>query len=383
MALKIQTSGGMKKIDTNLHKPVTFIGGNKYILDKAWVFVNGVKNIIWGQSGVQIDYISSTGSLGGGNLFAIGENWVNCYNNNTVYRIDISNLSNPTLVQNVAWGNVLRYNGFQSANDFVFESWNTATRTASKLSVDSNGGVSVLDSSAITATSSSTNTTTFVGATDNKIVCAFSEITSIQPTTVYKRSFYWSGVLKYAESNWVGGLGTLCQTTSSSVLIKKGTSAIYSATESGLTSLGVNVSFVDSIYDNGNVYCLSADSGNNVVNKYASNDLGNVLYSYSEGVGKKIKIIGAVSGNLYVLVVPTANISSASEVKFVILDMADLTSIHNEVLPNDPFNENNGVPTFWIDCKGMFQVSQTGFVGVSTYNANTLGLRIARFSTIF
>lgn len=382
MALKIQTSGGMKKIDTNLHKPVTFIGGNKYILDKAWVFVNGVKNIIWGQSGVQIDYISSTGSLGGGNIFAIGENWVNCYNNNTVYRIDISNLSNPTLVQNVAWGNVLRYNGFQSANDFVFESWNTATRTASKLSVDSNGGVSVLDSSAITATSSSTNTTFFAGTTDNKFLCVFSEIVSFQPTTTYKRSYYWNNVLKYAENNQVGSIGSLCQTTSSAVLIKKG-SAVYSATESALTSLGVNVSSVDSMYDNGNVYCLSADSGNNRVNKYASNDLANVLYYYTAGVGKKIKIIGAVSGNLYVLVVPTANISSASEVKFVILDMADMTSIHEEVLPNDPFNENNGLPTFWTDCQGMFQVSQTGFVGVSTYNSNTLGLRIARFSTIF
>ena len=100
MAVKVCINGQMKKIDTTLHKPVIFLNGQKKVLAKAWTFINGTKVQLWGQDGVQVDYIRADGLLSGWNkMVAIGESWATVAGSRSgtpsVSRLNISNISSP------------------------------------------------------------------------------------------------------------------------------------------------------------------------------------------------------------------------------------------------------------------------------------------------
>lgn len=385
----------MKKIDTNLHKPVTFINGTKYKLDKAWTFVNGEKQLIWGESGVQIDYISSTGSLGGGNIFSIGETWANVSNNNTVYRLNITNLSNPTLIQNVSWGNIKCYNGIQSSTNDVFEAWNDSSHTGYKINLNNSDGTLSVDSSqAFTIpTYTSLGVTSyrpngFVGKIGNNFMAWWYTVSTVASTRQYSQHFLVNDVDTYTKTSFAP-ISAMCQCTDSSILgyayNTTGTPAymLHSITTANCSALSVNLgSELNSYYCDGSyVYISHGDSSTGMtIDKRAGNDIPNALETYTGSANTKLKIVGEINDLLYVLSVPASNISASSEVKLILLNTSDLSFAFEKVLPNDPFNENNGVPTFWVDCKSMPQVSKTGFLGVSTYNQSTLGLRIARFS---
>lgn len=380
MALKIWKDGAMKKIDTNLHKPVIFIEGTKHKLDKAYTFVNGVKHELWGAGGVQIDYISSTGTLAGGNIFAIGEDWANVWYNNSILRLDISNLSLPSLLQSVAWGNINKFNAdYQgTATNSVFASFNYNNYTGYKLLLNNSDGTMVVDkSSVLSATSSYTNSKNLLGITNNSIVNKLTETLSWKPTTINHERVFWNGTEKYAFSQVFNGLMQVADNSILAITSNYGT--IYSCSESDYTAVGTG--FDRGVYDNGYMYCQSNNASGKFITKRASNDIPTVLYRYPTTADNttNYKIIGMIGDYIYCLKTPVSS-TSTSEVKLLLLNKSDLTVAFERVLPNDPFNENNGLPTFWTNCTMQAQFSRTGFLGVSTYNAPTLGLRIARFS---
>jgi hypothetical protein len=378
MALKIWLNGSMKKIDTNLHKPVTFINGDKYKLDKAWTFINGVKHEIWGAGGILIDYISSTGILGGGDIFSISENWLNCSRNNNVYRIDISNISNPVLIQNVAWGSVINANCYQmTSSNNIFESWNGSNNTGYKLSENKETGeIQVLSSGQLTASESGTKG--LIGCTNSNIITKIDVLVSLHPVQLHKTRFYWNDTFKYENYNSYNGL---VQNGDNTYLVKSYTSGagyiVWLANESGLTqqSWTEQTPIQGAYYNNGYIYAYTDSQ----ITKRGINDLSNVLEYYDAGLNKKVKLLGEIDNNLYVLSLPTT-VNPDSEIKLILLDSSDLSVVMEKTLENDPFNENYGNPTFWVNCTFKPQVSQTGFLGVSTYNASTLGLRVVRFS---
>lgn len=402
MALKIQTSGGMKKIDTNLHKPVTFIGGDKYILDKAWVFVNGVKNIIWGESGMQIDYISSTGSLGGGNIFAIGENWVDCTWNKNVYRIDISNLSNPTLIQNVQWGSAVSYNGYQTViGSMVFynREYTSGVYTSNKLFLDPVSGV-------ITVGRSKNDTNIYLCDTDNYLITETNRTKTFPNTRItYGTNFYWDGILKYSTGrepanvqDTSGNLvlsGSAIQVDQDSIIFNLSGSygsgsGLYLGTDTTYNRLtgtrSGNLMYDDNAitqeYYNGTAFVGNAPKTAISLLDKTSYAETHIFDTDFDNTGKILKFLGRVGNYYYVITMPN-NSNATSGVKVVALNKSDLSVAFSRDLPADPFEENNGTIAYWYNCSTVPQVSQTGFVGVSTYNANTLGLRIVRFSAIF
>ena len=109
------------------------------------------------------------------------------------------------------------------------------------------------------------------------------------------------------------------------------------------------------------------------------------LYRYDtdyDNTGKILKFLGRIGNYYYVITMPSLA-NATGGVKIIALNKADLTVAFSKDLPADPFEENGGLITYWKNCSTVAQVSQTGFLGVSTYNSNTLGLRVARFSAIF
>lgn len=407
MAVKVCVNGQMKAINTNLHKPVIFLNGQKKVLDKAWIFINGQKKLLWGETGVQIDYISSTGSLGGGNLFAIGNDWADCYYSGTVYRINISNLSNPTLIQSVAWGSVENFNGYQTTSgNMVFStSYLTgmpSTTTSNKMVVNPATGV-------ITINRTDTYGNFYLQQTDGMLATystrSKSFATSHSTISIqYGTNFYWNGVLKYStgreptSASDTSGLlklnGNALQVGQNSILFNLtgnyGNPGLYVGNDSTYSRVNNAKGGLD-LYDD-NAIVRSYYSGSvtfvsgapttklSIMDKTSYND----LYSYDvdfDNTGNVLKFLGCVGDYYYVIVMPN-NSNATSGVKLVLLDKSNLSVVFTKDLPADPFGENSGRITFWSTCKGMPQVSQTGFIGAGTYTTGSK-LRIVRFSEIF
>lgn len=391
MALKVWLNNSMQKIDTNLHKPVTFINGTKYKLDKAWTFVNGVKQQIWGESGVQIDYIKSDGVLGGGNVFAIGETWANVWNNKVVYRLNISNLNSPSVAQSLSWGNINHCSYYQSTNSTaIFATLDAQNKTGRKVAMSvSDGSMSVTQTATVTDSYSGTTGFSLFGMTNSFIVFDYSVLQQLRPSVIYTHNIYWNNVKKYSQDLMGMSYHPLVQTTSSTFLVGTSLSGasgyvVESFSETGYTSAGslYGSGGTNMIYDNGNLFYTSINSSIGNIVKVAANDVSTVLYRLEAGENRKFYLFGKIDSYLYCLDLPTTSAAN-SVVKFKLLNASDLTVAFEKVLPNDPYNENSGLPTFWMNATCIPQVSHTGFVGLGTYTASTLGLRIARFSTIF
>lgn len=380
----------MQQIDTNLHKPVIFLNGTKYKLDKAYTFINGEKKILWGESGVQIDYISSTGSLGGGYVFAIGENWVDAYRSSVIYRINISNLSNPTLIQNVTWGNVRDFNGYQTtAGTMMFdtERYSSGNATSNKLQVSTTDG-------SIVVGGNGTYTGTYLMFTDNNLVTRTARTYYIQQTgqsRTFGTNFYWNGVLKYSTgrtptsaTDVSGDLylnGSALQVGQDSIIFNLtgnygSGSGLYLGTDSSYNRVANGIGGTK-VYDDDAIL----NDGSNRVSLLDKTSYAELAY-YEANIGDVLKCLGRIGNYYYVLTMPS-NLTATSGVKLILLNKSDLSVAFTRDLPSDPFNEYEGKITFWLNIVYTMQISQTGFLGVSTYNTSTLGLRIARFSGIF
>lgn len=403
MALKIWLNNSMKKIDTNLHKPVTFINGTKYKLDKAWTFVNGEKKQIWGETGVQIDYISSTGTLSCGTIFCIGETWACGSYNKNVYRIDISNLNNPTLITNpVAWGVAGYYSSYLSnGTDSIFHAYNSTNSQVNRLKVDINGNVSAIKS--FNYSGSSLN-----GFVNNY---AFSTtplthiVSTTHTTTSYKygTDYYWNTEKKYTTGTWSsspyqnytavfyseGGLQIDDNTLLINISANPGASSshgLYKATYGGLTKVNSNQITRMKLLD-GNVICRTLYQGGGLATQN-SNTLAIIdktsyaelhRYPSSSDNSHRIHFLGKIDSYYYVITIPSSDTVSG-EVKFVVLNSSDLSVVFEKQLPDDPFNEDNGKATFWVNGSCTPQISNTGFLAFSRFVPATLSLRIARFS---
>lgn len=391
MALKIWKDGAMAKIDTSLHKPVIFLNGTKHKLDKAWVFVNGEKKEIWGESGVQIDYISSTGVLGGGIPFAAGENWLDCYYNNVIYRIDISNLSNPTLIRQVTYGDIQAYNNYQSTQTYkVFSTKHNSSKTNYKLKMDNTTGeISALSSCTITATSSGTNAINSVGITNNNFIDCFSILRSLRPAQIWDRYVYWNNVQKYSagifmpyyyfqdgNDTFIGynnGLKRFSQT---------GMTDISGSVPSEYYNITTTDFLPRQIFDDG-TYVFSCN--NTTIYKKEITDLENEVATYTvDDADYKLRLMGQIGNYIYCLRVPSASSINTPDavIKLILLNSSNLGVAYEKVLPNDPFNEYYGFPTFWGSSRAIPQISGTGFIGFGMYDSSGLKLRVARFSGI-
>ena len=395
MAVKVCVNGVMKQIDSTIHKPVIFLNGQKKVLDKAWIFINGEKKMLWGQPGVQLDYIVGNGLLTNYNrLVAIGETWATMAGvgsaNPNVSRLNISNLSSPVVVQTVGWGYDLRNNTYLSdGNKLVFYGYNYDSRVLNRLGCSFSDGVVSVEKSYTTAGQ------TIIGDIGSSSI-EYETLKRIftQPQTLtrqYGTRFYVNGSsvysvghqpssvsdgnygprlsdvgVQYSNSAWYGTFSG-----SGSYATDGGTWTIGTASASKVSSTAYNMMLVDG--EN----IVVGDSAVRLVDKTSLS----VVYS-SETLattGMTYKVIGRNGDYYYVVQYPSTAVLDGV-VTLYLLDKDDLSTVYTQVLPTDPFNEYSGVSTFWNNCYVSQQVSGSGFLGVST--SGNAQFRIIRFSEL-
>lgn len=403
MALKIWLDNSMKKINTSTHKPVIFLNGDKYRIDKAYTFVNGVRHQIWGETGVQIDYIASDGVLNGGDLYAIGDDWMVLNYNLNVLRVDISNLSNPTLIQSAAWGSIKKYNAYQSTlteSVFYANGSSISPYSYNKLLIEQDGSISVGSSAIGTGLY-------FMDGTNTEVVTStlLRQNTAQAPNVkwaCYGSDYYFDSVKKHTSGTYTAGntssliSGNIYVATGGSTGIyrpdaslqigddkllvnlwgnKTSDVGLYEMTSSSLTKLNSNNLFNLNILDGS---FIVRNEGNDLVLNDSTSFTE--LYRYT-GTADKLLFLGKI-GNNYFVIETVNNSATLNSTKLKVLDSSDLSVVLTRDLPDDPFNENNGNATFWTQAVAKPMISTTGFLGVSSFNNSTLSLRVVRISDI-
>ena len=382
MAVKVCINGQMKKIDTTLHKPVIFLNGQKKVLDKAWTFINGEKIQLWGKEGVQIDYIRANGLLSGQNkIVAIGEDWAVVNSAGTYYdyvnRVDISNLSNPSLVQQVAWGTVTPngYNGFRSSGDGWYFNASTSvgqTSSGNELNINPSTGVVSINR---TYSTTDINGAPFAGVNNSYFMFCSVEtyyytIGNRRIRMAYGSRFCFNNVQRYtigttSDSHYVTQPGYPVQINAGDFLLKT-TKGTYLANYSGITqktSTQLNLFMLDG----DDVLCKDGD---NVI-KFLNKSSLAVSKTYTAASGYNVVFVGR-NGTYYYFVE-----YKSDDAKLRVVKQSDMSLAFEESLPVDPFND--GVD-FWATCTTVPQITKSGYLGVS--GSVTGNLRIVRFSEL-
>lgn len=382
----------MQKINTGLHKPVIFLNGTKYKLDKAYTFINGQKYEVWGEGGVQVDFISSTNI--NGTVFTVGEDWAAASSSSNILRLDISNLNNPTQIQSVNWGNVVQHNSFlsSSSNSVFFTTLNSHTHH--KLLVTPTGSISVDK----TLTSSS-DATIIRGFTNDYVFGTKSLSQYVTNQTGhgtgrfvhYGDNYYWNTSLRYStgaypspQSYYIsGGLQLDANNIVANILNNGFNKAAYS----GLTKIRDNYLEAAGLLD-GNIICGLKSGTGSLGSAYHNAFVLTDKISFAElavfptdydTVRCKHIFLGKIGTYYYVLRLP-AYMGQTEEVKLFVLNEADLSVAYEKVLPNDPFDENSGALTFWQNSNVFPQISNTGFLSLA--GLSSAGIRFARFSAL-
>lgn len=418
MAVKIKTLDGMKQIDTTLHKPVIFIGGQKKILDKAWMFVNGEKKMLWGESGVVVDLITAEVESGTLELTGIADDWMLVGSGSNVVLFDIKNLSSPVQKSSVAWGG-LKYSGYQTTvGQYVF--YGEDGNILNKVLVNPKTGV---------ASVSESYTSTFNGAFLAKTNYWMEYLNlsesyhhtagpSIGGTTVvfeYGTQWAFNSSIKFTTgrrpANANDGLNPYMfrfdnggiQVNDTSVLLDIASDGYstgpgsYLLNYNGFTKLGNTVS---------RPFLLDGDRvlGQAGFLYYKGNGLRRVYFDMhtlilydsvafqeiarftvnENPTGKPshgMAFLGRNGDYYYVIKYPF--VAQVGGVSLILLSKDDLSVVYEMELPSDPFNEYDGMCNYYLDGGGTEYPSQTGFVGFkgATTSGKTVG-RIMRFSAL-
>lgn len=407
MAVKIKTPDGMKQINTTLHKPVIFVDGQKRVLDKAWMFVNGEKKMLWGESGVAIDFITAEVESGTWELAGIGENWLWASGSSSVKMFDITNLSNPVLKSSVAWGSNWKYNGYQTVDgQYVFYGQNS--NTLNKLLVNPLTGVASVGESYMTTADMIllTKTNYWIGY-KNLSVSYTRPATSGVSTFNYGTQWVFDSSVIFETGRRPSGIGDTevykFQYSSGGIQINDTDIMVNIASDGYSTGAGayrLNYNGFEKVSSDSVPNPVMLD-GNRIVGKrsYVSGsglyrktyDYALVLYdsvafqSIAEfDVDRTTHTISFLGRNDdYYYVIKRPKTSQVGGVSLLLLSKDDLSVVYEQEMPSDPFNEYNGNCDYWIDGGMNAYVSQSGFVGFKgkTTSGNTVG-RIARFSVL-
>ena len=421
MAVKIKTPDGMKQIDTTLHKPVIFIGGQKKILDKAWMFVNGEKNMLWGKSGVVVDLITAEVGSGTLELAGVADDWMLVGSGSNVILFDIKNLSSPIQKSSVAWGG-LKYSGYQTTDgQYVFYGENG--NILNKVLVNPKTGV---------ASVSESYTSTFDGAflaktnywmeylnlsvnyhqTAGPSIGVGSTVrflygtqwafnSSVRFTTGREPAHANDGRNPYMFRFSNGGI----QVNDTSVLLNIASDGYstgagsYLLNYNGFTKLGNTVSrpfLLDGDRVLGQAGYLRY-TGTNVLSSevfdmhtlilydsVAFQEIARFTVNENTGTGKPshgMAFLGRNGDYYYVIKYPY--VAQVGGVSLILLSKDDLSVVYEMELPSDPFNEYDGMCNYYLRGGWTGYPSQTGFVGFrgATTSGNAVG-RIMRFSAL-
>lgn len=388
MALKVKLSSGMKTIDTSINKPVVFINGQKKILDVGVTFVNGVKKYVWGKEGVPVDYIK-TETISTGHVYCIGENWMHTSNIGYTTKFNISNIDNPVIEQTVAWGDVFQSCDFQRSGVNSFY----GTTDGNKLQVNGTTGAFSVVANYQLLDGVSSNTVHPCTCMTNNYLCGFTEYpynSSVVANLNPGNKWIWNGITKYETSR---GSDPLRKTDSPAIQIDTESFIINLNSKNDLIQPGLylatpaDITRIDDFKNDlimldGDVFCGLKNYDTQTASEFILYDKLTyaVLETYThDDTDEKLIFVGRIGDNYYFVATPKTD--GLTGAKLVLLDKDDLSVVLTQDLESDPFNENNGLTTFWSNCSTIPQVSNSGYLSVDTWSGSSF--RCARIGEIY
>ena len=318
-------------------------------------------------------------------VFAIGKNWINVVKKNTynTYHIDLS--TNTPSITTINLGEVQEANAYLSnANNMFFSSRDVTNKIFRKLKMNTSTGE-------LTEELSVTGGSRILGFTENAIATVLSQRDG--STAYYYDHVYWNGVEKYTLPRSNRLYGEYIQVSDDTLGIIKVTNAKYATiTESGYTEVGTiqtggsasNFGFLrnkNEIFNTTTTILKTDFTGNYIYRRSNSNPIS-PLNSYTGGTNNMIGAIGILNNYMYCINLSNYPWSESSVVKLIILDVSDWSVVYEKVLPNDPFNEYDGLPTFWVKASCIATESYTGYLGYGFYNTTTNKYNVVRIAQI-
>jgi hypothetical protein len=333
-----------------------------------------------------IKYISMDGTTFNFNLnylpslYAIGKDWINVTKNYSykTYHIDLST-GTPTFTEE-PYGQLSLIDGYISSNNGLY--LGTFHRTEAKgykLRMDNATGLLTVE----------LTDNKLLGITENALVGLTSEISGNNRIL----HIYWNGVEKYILPPFSKNATSYMHFAQ----VANDTLMIYNSRDPGST-----YRITESGYTAGTDYIRNHLSANNLGDKLTTHDyiinsktpvsgtkfVGNTIYKRSTSTPETISneysvdsdtftyAFGVIGDYVYCIQMSgwdatAKNWTTSSVVKLVLLTVSDLTKVYEKILPNDPFNEYEGIPTFWYTAMCYPSKSYTGYVGIGGYNSTT------------
>lgn len=405
MAVKTFINGQSKTITSGFNMPFTFINGEKKRLIKGITFINGVKKVLWDNAGVSYDLITATDS-GGSNWFleAVGEKWLfgsQLSSSGNALLWDITNISSPNLKQSVAWGSGWQINTYQSTNEqYVF--YNRNGSTLKKMTIVPSTGVMT-----VAETYNSASSNSLLTKTDQWVQYTVLRKNWTQPTVVsvqYGNTFYFNGVQKYQ-------IGSAPSSATDKTYVYRYITSGTKGVQVDATGIIANVTSRDSskaglhIIRSSGITRIANAIANPVMwhdNKVVGIEAGRIsgvstsvniklaiyetgayaeLASYQTEGNKAFHFLGKNGAYYYIIQYDALDTSAIPTL--ILLNEEDLSIAYEKELPIDPFNEYDGLNTFYAAgtyVGGTEFVSYTGYVAFKGNTTTTGGVgKIIRF----
>lgn len=360
MALKTNVNGVLTQIGSLETPPVVFIGGQKKVLSKGITFINGVKKILWGTSGVTVGFINLSNISIGSNAgaFYASKNSVYIHGNkgnilsgmnyHSVTRINIQNPSSPQVVDSGTYGFVSTYSAIDSSDgqQCYFASYgNSNSTTINKIVINTDTDEMTIPDAKSFALTNQGGYKTESGWIHYSLESSSSTF-YLGSTQLYSNSIKL-GVSKYSDAFGVG----IPYYNSGLILRKYPVSGAVSTFATFTTIFPLGNVLCDS---NGNVACAGVNgfglvgSNGQIISELIYNEPGNK---------RQFVLLGRSGDYYYALDCPSTTSSSDQDTYLKIILASDGTLFENLLIGKYPSGETiyaSSIFTPWISQNKYF-----------------------------
>lgn len=271
MPLKIFKNGIIHNLTSTATPLVTFVNGVKKKLPKGVTFINGEKVVLWDANELQITYIKprdiGLNLYNSGVGFFANKDLLLCSYRNTIYKIDVSNKANPSLIGSVQFGNVIGYSSVDSVvGESVYYAYNTSGgATFNQLNITNSSGNIVVSNAQNLGNTIGVEKGAYIGG--SWLSCGVSTLGSTYIANIYENDTRKYGYSVYAGSGSISGgyfAGPLFTKLDASTMVGRlniynSTNAVAEYDASGYTVKTGSCLYMDFLTDGNLVACAGTD----------------------------------------------------------------------------------------------------------------------------
>lgn len=316
MPLKIFKNGVIHNLTSTATPLVTFVNGVKKKLPKGVTFINGEKVVLWDANELQITYINpedmGLNPYDPSVAFFANKDLLLYSFQNTIYKLNVSNKANPSLIGSVQFGDVIGYSSVDSVvGESVYYAYNTSGgATFNQLNITNSSGNIVVSNAQNLGNTIGVEKGAYIGG--KWLSCGVSRI-----GTAYMANVYENATRKYGYSVYSGGgsisgklQGPLFTKLDSSTMVGRlniynSTNAVAEYDVSGYTVKTGSCSYMDFLTD-GNIIACAGSDGFELFERPASGNY--VSLAKTTGIANHTdRLIGKCRGYYYTVSCPFDN----------------------------------------------------------------------------